>query len=719
MPHHLCFFRRPVTSLAGAALAFLFSTPGAAQVAGQNATVAANQQSPVSLDTITVTGQYLQGTHADGQLGRAANLGLLGDLELREVPFNVTSYTAEYLENNQARTLADAVQGDPSVRVTTPSGSITDELSIRGFPVSPQSVKLNGIYGVAPYLRAPIESVERVEVFKGASALLGGVSEGAVGGNINLVSKRASDTPLTRISQSYASDSQFKTHLDVGRRFGAGNALGVRINAVYLDGDTAIDHQAREFGLASLGLDYRGDRLRASFDLIRQVDNTDAPNRWVFFATNDIPSPPKGTTNLLPDSYAYTRDTVALAQFEYDIADNVLLSAGLGRSRGKRDQMTGDPSDVDEHGNYSASHYYRNSSSTTYGGNIGIQAKFHLAGASHTLSARWDGTDREDEIGFQFGGSVSSNWNSIVSPPRPLNRITSWAPREDITLSSFALADSISFQDGRLIVIGGLRYQSIKSKSFAFLTGDVTARYDRSKVTPSIAASYKLTDNLSVYGNYIEALGLGQTAPEGTANYGQSFSPAISRQLEVGVKWDYNSWSATASVFQIKSPSAQTDPDTNLYGIDGQKRNRGAEFSASGDIFPNTRFLGGVAYTDAVLTKTQGGRADGNMAPEVPRWQFNVGLEWDFPGVPGLTLNGRAIHTGKQYIGNFEAASLPDWTRVDLGVRYKTQINSYPVTLRANIENVTNKNYWAGQWTGGYVYFGAPRTFLLSASIDL
>jgi iron complex outermembrane receptor protein len=44
-------------------------------------------------------------------------------------------------------------------------------------------------------------------------------------------------------------------------------------------------------------------------------------------------------------------------------------------------------------------------------------------------------------------------------------------------------------------------------------------------------------------------------------------------------------------------------------------------------------------------------------------------------------------------------------------------IDRTPVSLRANVQNVTGANYWAT--TGrGILSPGAPRTYLLSASFD-
>jgi iron complex outermembrane receptor protein len=44
-------------------------------------------------------------------------------------------------------------------------------------------------------------------------------------------------------------------------------------------------------------------------------------------------------------------------------------------------------------------------------------------------------------------------------------------------------------------------------------------------------------------------------------------------------------------------------------------------------------------------------------------------------------------------------------------------VHEYPVTIRANIENVTDSDYWASA-NGGYLTMGAPLTAKLSLTAD-
>ena len=118
------------------------------------------------------------------------------------------------------------------------------------------------------------------------------------------------------------------------------------------------------------------------------------------------------------------------------------------------------------------------------------------------------------------------------------------------------------------------------------------------------------------------------------------------------------------------------------------------------------------------MAKTAGGANDGKQAPGVPRLNLNLGGEWDTAFLPGLTLNARAIRTGSQYVNVANSQDIPAWTRFDLGARYVVKTGHTPVTLRATLENLLDKSYWASSPEGLGIALGAPRTLLLSATVD-
>jgi iron complex outermembrane receptor protein len=169
-------------------------------------------------------------------------------------------------------------------------------------------------------------------------------------------------------------------------------------------------------------------------------------------------------------------------------------------------------------------------------------------------------------------------------------------------------------------------------------------------------------------------------------------------------------------VFQITKPSGQLTG--TVYGVNGEQRNRGVELNVSGEPIKGVRLLGGVTALDAVLTKTTSAATVGNRPVGVPDWMANAGAEWDLPWVPGLSLNGSVTYTGKEYINQANTQSVPSWTTVDLGARYTTKIQGKSTTFRASVLNVFDRKYWSGVASFGTVSLGAPRTVVLSASVD-
>jgi iron complex outermembrane receptor protein len=121
---------------------------------------------------------------------------------------------------------------------------------------------------------------------------------------------------------------------------------------------------------------------------------------------------------------------------------------------------------------------------------------------------------------------------------------------------------------------------------------------------------------------------------------------------------------------------------------------------------------------DGRLVKTQGGTSDGNKAVGVPDTQLNLGAEWDVPYVQGLTVSTRYIYTASQYYNAANTQSIPGWDRIDVGARYKTRVAGHDVMLRAGVENLLDRNYWAAASSSYGLARGNPRTYLLSATMS-
>ena len=222
-----------------------------------------------TLPEVRTQGKARAGEYANGRMASESRAGFLGERDFMETPFSTITYTEALMVDHQAKDISEVIsRTDPTVSTSGIPGESNESYTIRGLEASVSDVTVNGLAGMGGYYRNSPEMFERAEVLKGPSALLNGMlPKGSVGGSVNLVTKRAPEKPLTRLTGTYVSDSQFGGHVDIGRRFGDDRRFGVRFNGTYRDGGMAVRPHDKKAAQAALGLDWRGSRARASADI--------------------------------------------------------------------------------------------------------------------------------------------------------------------------------------------------------------------------------------------------------------------------------------------------------------------------------------------------------------------------------------------------------------------------------------------------------------------
>lgn len=699
-------------------------------------TLVVEARSPEQAPATGTVGQPMA-PYAGGQVATGARIGALGNRSILDTPFSVTAYTNALIQNQQARTTADIALNDPSVRNDAPSFSERDAFFIRGFSVTNLDTAFDGLFYLNNPRRSFLDGIEQVQVLKGPTALVNG-GVGRVGGTINLIPKRATGEPLTRLTTSYGSDSQFASHLDLGRRFGTNDELGVRLNGSYRNGDTPFDHNQLEVGVASLGIDYRGERLRASLDFNHSTQNIDAPTSLFNSVSPGVPIPaaPDGRINLAsPFEYHDSTYNMAAGRVEFDILPTTTIYAAGGLSRYNEDFLTASHNITNVNGNATGTLAIQPQQIQGFSGEVGLRTEFDTGPVGHQFNVSASRALNENYRGGFAPGSVrlpAAYRTNIYTPvylPDGSVDIGALPTSDDLPLfadlvaTSIAVSDTLSFADDRIQLTLGGRYQSIRSEGFNTrpdrgVVGTTNYLYEDGRFTPAIAVTAHLNEQVSVYGNYVEALTEGPTAPAVATNSGEMFAPVVNTQREIGVKYDAGNFGLTAALFEIEQPNGITAP-RGAFSLSGLQVNRGLELSVFGEPFEGVRLLGGVTFMDAKLENTAGGLLDGNNVTGVPEMAFNLYGEYDLTWLtPGLTVTGRLIHSGNTFYDQANTQEVSDWTRVDVGLRYEFE-GPYgtPVKLKAGIENLFGEEYWASS-ARGFLAAGAPRTFKVSASFD-
>lgn len=664
--------------------------------------------------------------YSGGQVARGSRLGVLGNQDFMDTPFATTSYTERFIRERQARDLGEVVgASDASVYVPA-RRNIQEAFQIRGFSLTAFDSTFNGLSGMAPVMRSSTEMAERVEVFKGPTAFLTGMPpEGSLGGSVNIVPKRAHDAPLTRISTSVDSDSLLGVHADVGRRFGTDNQFGIRVNGVHRSGDTAVQHERNRMQLASVALDWDSGNARLSADIYRQKERLDGANYFGVFGIADtvtrLPAPRHGDHSLAPSwAYSINDSRVIVLRGEIDLTDDWTAYAAWGRNHGGYDALITMNDLLDDAGNLDSSAIRQRYKARYRNMEFGVQGHLRTGSITHTLNIAANRYREGYGTAFlPFSGHATTNIGAPDFGSAPdlsgFDGSLNITPRR--RLNSVAVADTMGFANGRVQLTLGARHQRVQSS-------DPVSHYDESRLSPAAGLLVKPLDDLAIHANYIEGLSQGESAPDTAANYGDVLKPYQTRQVEIGAKYDFGRFASSFSLWQIRRPSAFTDPDTRVFGVYGKQRNRGIEWNIVGEVIPGLRVMGGVAYTRATMLRSEDDASkQRTQIVGVPKLVARLGVDHELRAIRGLSLNGNVNHVGKRHATLDNRLSMDAYTTLDIGARYQARAFDKPVTLHARINNLTNEAYWLGSWrgidgsglSGG---LGSPRTFVLGASID-
>lgn len=681
--------------------------------------------------TIVVTAQRDNAT----EIINGGDAGVLGNKPAEDLPFSIRSFDETLIYNQQPLTIGDVLDNDPTVRTTYGFGNAAEQFVIRGFSLFGDDVGVNGLYGIAPRQLIAPELFGEVQVLNGASAFLNGAAPGGsgLGGSVNLKLKRAAPQDFTRVTASFVGDGHLGASFDTSRRFGSSGEFGVRVNGAYRDGEVSIDREDRRTQVLGAAFDYNSGPFRAALDLAYQEVRVDALRPKVTIA-GFIPEVPDADANFAQD-YTYTelRDIFGTLSLEYDLSPDAMLYARAGAREGDEEGIYGGITVNDPVTGAASSgfHSYIPFEASNQAVEAGLRAGFALGATTHEVNIGGNMVWQEDRTAYDFFSLFETNLYNPVQVPKPQTAVFDGVPliggdlenpypitkRE---LSSLFASDTIGLLDDRVLLTGGVRYQEIRVDSFSYFGGGLDTSYAEDKLTPVVGLVVKPVEGLSLYGNYIEALQQGPTAPNdpaiGLVNPGEVLAPRISQQYEIGGKLALGPVFASLALYRIERPGegSFTNADGDLeFGYIGNQRHDGVEITLNGELAPGLRLITGAAFTDAEFD-------NGQDVVGVPEFTFNANTEWDLPFVPGATLTGRVTHTGEQTANAAGTLSLDSWTVVDLGARYVFAAGANPVTLRVTVDNVFNDAYWASAFDAfnPALLQGAPRTVKASASIS-
>ena len=680
------------------------------------------ESAPTGKDDATLQAVHVTAVRSEGFKPVTVKAGTFRGADVMDVPSTVNVVTSKVLEAQAAEGLYDAVRNTAGVTRQQNGGDTWDQLVIRGVEVQNRTnYRLNGSMPIMNFAQVPMENKARVEVLKGASALYYGFT--APSGIVNYVTKRAGLHPVTSVGLRFDTNGTLLAHADVGRRFGDEEQYALRLNVAggqlgnYLDG---VDEGNRSF--ASAAFDWRvTSRLVLALDL--EYDR----RRTVEQAGVALPTAVNGTITLPhavdpkklvgPDWATFRAETTNIqARADYSLSDNWALTVEAGRSKVDRDrtlpifQFTNAAAVATGAGRIRGN--MQNNVNTSDLLRAELAGIVEAAGMTHNITAGVAKADKEQEPVYQR--NYTATGQNLYNPVRLTNYTFTARPAnpsspllETTDLGVYAI-DRVEISP-EWQVIGGLRYSKYKSDQG-------TNHYRATKTTPMASVVYKPADDLSFYASYGKALEEGETAPNGTANQNQRMRPGVSDQYEVGGRWQMpNGTLLSAALFNINRPGYYTNAN-NIFTADGEQRYTGLELSAQGELVKNVNWQSSLMLLDPKFRKIND-QYNGKLPENAAKRTASLFLSYDIDALPGLSVNGGAYYTGRRPVNDLNQAWLGGVTLYSAGVQYQHHLFGKQTTWQLNVDNLTDKRYWAGG--GTRLAAGAPRVIKLGVKVDL
>jgi iron complex outermembrane receptor protein len=659
---------------------------------------------------------------------------------IQDLPYSITVVPSSLIDNLQAWQPEDLAKVIPQMTVMFPDQNSTGNPTflIRGFTISEFTngggTTYDGLIGGAGgYFLTTLEDKERVEVLSGTDGFLYGL--GSVGGNINYVLKRPTETPYFSVTAGDNAGANGYVHVDAGGPTGKNGIFGYRINAVEQNGPTSIKYQSIKRDLLDGAVDIHV-RPNLLVQLNYAHDDYDisglAPNFWLGYGPTVCPKAPDPRkvftapwlqfmihTNTGGVKATWRLNKTFTFRTFYDYTDET------------RPQQFGLISVISDNagdlwGFFSGSNQPQwNKTNALYSF---LDADFRTFGIHHKLTVGFNGSygyvdESSQSTSFANNSYTNNIYNMtpVAEPALSTSTVTAYAT--GTVMGNYLIGDDLSF--GRYFhVLGGLNEVIYKSHTFQDNPKTIQHAddYDSSKLTPSIAFTYKPLTWLTAYASYQQSLlpGVVVPGPESGIVYTNAnavLPPYPGRQYEAGVKATLTPGVlVTAAIFHISEANIYTiGPNssgefTEFAG--GSEIHKGLEFTATGKVRPDLTIFSGLTLLDPRIENNPSDPTQNGDKPQgVPTVLGKVYAEYDLPRTRGLAVLGGFYYTGSSYITLPNTLAKPAYTTEDSGVRYTVNISDKPLTFRFNINNVTNKAYWAS-YTG---YVGAPRTFLATA----
>lgn len=653
------------------------------------------------------------------------------DTPIRDTPAAIQVIPKAVIRDQQVVGIDEALSNVSSVGFKGGIDSRGYNFAVRGFdnvPVLRDGLRVyGGVQGIVE-----TANLDRIEVLKGPAAMLYGDMQ--PGGVINLVSKLPLSTPFYEAELQVGSRG-VRPRIDFSGPLTKDGKVLYRLNVLYQNNDSWRDYTTSQqrWSIAPTLTWKINDRTDFTAFLEYLDEKRFADFGQIIVGNTLAAVPPNRVPNNPEDSIANKYLRVGY-NFEHRFNDNWKIRNSFSYQDSRFNYNTfALPFRVNPNTNILGRAFAdQDGISKVYSLQTNAIGKFKTGSVQHTLLAGVDLAQSENKL-------ITKN----TFPSRPLQPFNIFAPNytaapdgSTLPLSNdnflkgkrlgIYLQDQLSFFDNKLILLAGVRYDTIdRTNTNRTLTGTTEVRSQDSAVTPRFGLLYRITPDFSIYGNYSRSFNpsageFGLPISVG----GKVLPPETGEGFEAGIKTELlnRKLALTLAYFDVRKQNvAVSDPENIGFSIaTGEQRSRGVELDVIGELLPGWNIIGSYAYIpDAEITKDPVQANVGSRLSNIPKHSASL---WTTYEIQRGDLKGLGFGLGFNFVGE-RFGGLPNSYRA----------NSYFLTNAAlfyrtgkwrfaiNVKNLFDVDYvqslsQASRTRGNYP--GEPLTITGSVSIE-
>ncbi|MCD0455833.1 TonB-dependent receptor [Chryseobacterium sp. LC2016-27] len=614
-----------------------------------------------------------------GNPNKATPMSTKSNLTVMETPQPIAIITHTIIEQQQAKQLSDVLQNVNGMYITSSRGNSQDSFGGRGFALGNDNIFKNGSRvnsGVFP----EVSGLERVEVLKGANAMLYGNT--AAGGVINMITKKPRFDFGGSVGLNAGSWNSYKPTVDI---YGPlTKNIAFRVNGAYEYAESFRDVVQSEkyyfnpsflFNLSPKSqLIVEADYLKNDFTPDFGIGGITANDGSYSLNTNTDRSTFFGTKW----QYQNIEQVSTNVTFNHQINDKWSLNATTSYQNYTKDYFSTErvawtyaktsPTRLSWTVPYNKTNGEQNYGSAQ----VNLNGEFNTGSIGHKVLIGADADyGQTDAYTYTLTNSPSkvvylddpSTWDStnLAMPDSKLNINNRTRTRR---VGAYA-QDFISLTK-EFKVIAGLRWSYIENMATIntnFNTGIKTLTPNSSSsdqaLSPKLGLVYMPNDNLSVFATYTNSFST-NTGKDINQN---ALNPTTIDQYEVGMKKNLfgNALSFNVSLYQILYnkyyATAQFDrngvanSDTTIKEYIGKMSSRGFEVDITGNPTKYLSIIGGFSYNHSVYKDTPdlpSSYVEDQRLVRTPATTANLSVFYKF----SEKLQGLKVGAGVYYVGS-------------------------------------------------------------------